>query len=345
MEFLKLESRKPIVGTSEDDHFIIDELQKPTLAIITMHDDIVFPWDDTKWFYIDLADDGEYKLTFYFITLLASEEESLLRICEPIVRRQGLKLHHVSETSEGLSSSYDFEAARSWAVACIGSLPELTFGDINALRRELSYSAFFSDHTLIHPELIVSLLQSGSASRLIEKPESQTLEVKSSAYELKQDPYWKIRLAQDVASFANSEKGGILIVGIQTKKDARGKDVINKITPIPPDKSRIQKYANIINDRIHPPIDGIRIDTVAEGRGDLLYILIPAQREEQKPFIVQGAAIDGNVEGFSFSIPRRRGDNTMWLQGKDLHTMIAVGRTFLRTGRIDRNEENLTSGE
>lgn len=261
------------------------------------------------------------------------------QVTNPIIRRFGLRLIETSEASEGLASTFD-DGARSWFMKCTGPTQNLTLGDLFSLRRELSYRAFFSENSLMHPNVIIDILEAGGASQLIGTPESDTLEVKSIDYMSKyQGDRWKVELAQDVSSFANAELGGLLLIGIESR-EIDGRDTLHKLTPLSPNPKRLGQYRDVINARIHPPIDDLRLDVIPLGHKEILYVLIPPQRDERKPFMVFGGILDGKVEGKMFSIVRRRGDRTVGVDPRELHAMLVAGRTFFRTGNRPNSPNN-----
>ncbi|MEV4097271.1 AlbA family DNA-binding domain-containing protein [Streptosporangium saharense] len=310
-----------------------------TYASILIEDFVVFPWDEFASYYLDLTKEGEFTITIYFISLIPSSPEKIKQIIEPIIRRFALHLIETSEASEGLASTFD-NGARSWFMKCTGPTQNLTLGDLFALRRELSYRAFFFENSLKHPNLIIDILEAGGASELIGTPESDTLEVKSVDYMSKyQGDRWKIELAQDVSSFANAELGGLLLVGIKSR-EVEGRDTLDKITPLSPNPKRLSQYRDVINARIHPPIDDLRIGAIPVGHKEILYVLIPPQRDERKPFIVLGGILEGKIEGKTFSIVRRRGDRTVWVDPREFHAMLTAGRTFFRTGNRPNTQNN-----
>ncbi len=310
-----------------------------TLASILFRDDVTYLWDETNFTYVDIRKGERHVVIFYLITVRATDRETVRRACEPILQRYGLSVTEIEPAAEGLASSFDEEGDRSWKITSLGELSSFTVGDINLMRRSLSYSAFFPDRTSIHPELVIHMLKTGSAVKLIETPETQWLEAKACAYEDRPAPQWKIELAQDVASFANAESGGILIIGMQTKTDPNRKDIIRRVTPVPINKTRLQTYAQVIKEYVYPPIDNIQFDSVRVGKGEIVYIYIPTQQEGRKPYIVQGDIINGKLVPYVFSVPRRQGDGKIWLRGQEFYNMLAVGRAVLRTGEIlDRPE-------
>jgi hypothetical protein len=176
------------------------------------------------------------------------------------------------------------------------------------------------------------LLEGGRADLLIGMEESSWLEVKSGPYYLKQDA-GKIELAQDVARFANSV-GGILIVGLKTKGNP---EVIDRVTPVNLSLIRPQQYRGILDGRVFPPVEGLEIKVAKVGSDQgVLYVVVPLQPEELKPFLVHGAIAAGKVEGAFISIVRRRGEASIPTTAPAIHSMLAAGRALLRgTTRSD----------
>ena len=69
----------------------------------------------------------------------------------------------------------------------------------------------------------------------------------------------------------------------------------------------------------------------------LVLIEVPPQSEENKPFLVHGAVVEGKAQGNFFSIVRRRNDEMASTHPANVHANLTVGRAFLRRGEIPRN--------
>lgn len=182
------------------------------------------------------------------------------------------------------------------------------------------------------PKVAYELCHGGAPESLIGLEESDWLEVKSQGYHL-DDLSARIELAQDVSRFANGEEGGVLIVGYRTKRTRHG-EVISKFTPAREELMQASRYRSIIDARIFPPIDGLKVRVTRQEDGWVLAILIPPQAEENKPFLVHGAIIDGKIEGAFISIVRRRGEASIPITGSAIHSMLAAGRALLRGGSL-----------
>jgi hypothetical protein len=185
---------------------------------------------------------------------------------------------------------------------------------------------------------VLGIIRGGRVDLLLGQYESHWLECKSVDYDLEKAAD-KIELSQDVARFANSETGGVLLVGVGTKRDALG-DRLNAIHPLqsPP---RAARYHKVLDRLIFPPIEGLRVEAVParpDGQPSLLAIQIPPQPEELKPFLVTGAIVRGKVEGAFISIVRRREEHSIPITAAAIHSLLSVGQAFLRRGEIPASE-------
>jgi len=179
---------------------------------------------------------------------------------------------------------------------------------------------------------VADLLRGGHAQALVGQAEGQWLEAKRQHYDLT-GTGGKISLAQAVARFANAELGGLVVVGLETKH-VLGHDVIRKVTPMPHDARIVRKYQQVLDHRLHPPVEGLRIEAVVGKDGDLIILDIPPQPEDLKPFLVHGAVIEGKAEVGFISIVRRRGDTSIPTTAPAIHATLAAGRALLRRGEV-----------
>jgi hypothetical protein len=171
-------------------------------------------------------------------------------------------------------------------------------------------------------------LRLGRPDVLIGAPESAWLEVKSYDYHRLSSEAEKIKLAQDVARFANAD-GGLLVLGLRTSK-LNGVDIISRVTPLPLPSRSISQYRKVIDAHVYPLVRGLDISTVQLDRGELLTISIPPQSDDDKPFVVHGnlgGITDSKVKGQFVSVVYRRGDEAADLSGPAIHGLFASRRT------------------
>ncbi|MDX2933067.1 AlbA family DNA-binding domain-containing protein [Streptomyces ipomoeae] len=168
-------------------------------------------------------------------------------------------------------------------------------------------------------------LLGGVPELLIGLRESEWLEVKSQPYDLTIHSE-RIELAKDVAQFANTPDGGLLVIGARTKDRGAG-DVIQKITPLASQPKVEERYRKAIDQRIYPPISGMKVESAQVARGSVLFIYVPPQSPAAKPFIVEGAVAGSEHYENFFMIPQRRGSDVHPVSGRSVHGLLA-GRLF-----------------
>jgi hypothetical protein len=181
-------------------------------------------------------------------------------------------------------------------------------------------------------ETALDLVRGGHAHVLLGQPEGHWLDAKIDHYDLHSLP-GKIALAQAAARFANAELGGLVVVGLGTKR-VPGGEVIRTVSPVPLDAGMVRKYQQALEGHLFPPPDMLELEHVPVDRGMLVVIHIPPQPEELKPFLVHGAIVDGRTEGSFFSIVRRRGETSIPVTAPQVHGALAAGRALLRRGRL-----------
>ncbi|MET9515154.1 ATP-binding protein [Streptomyces sp. NPDC002994] len=179
------------------------------------------------------------------------------------------------------------------------------------------------------PSGAYALVSAGAPVMVLGEAESEWLEVKRENYGIAVESQ-KYEFACDVASFANSDQGGLIVIGISSAKDDSGNDVLTRVTPCKRGSLNIQRYMQILQDRVIPAVEGLRIDVVPIGAGDIMAIYVPPQPEEIKPFIVKGAVIGPKVSGSFLSIPHRRGSDKWAMSPEAVHSMLVAARAVLR---------------
>lgn len=179
------------------------------------------------------------------------------------------------------------------------------------------------------PDGAYSIVLSGRPEILIGQPESDWLEVKRENYGLS-DRRQKYEMACDVAAFANSRLGGILVIGIESQKDANGVDVLTRVRPVKAGSVNIQQVGQILSSLIVPPIGGLKVRSVPVDGGDIVVVKVPPQREEALPFIVRGAVVGEKFSGSFFTIPERRDGDKSSMSPEAVHSMLAAARAVMK---------------
>jgi hypothetical protein len=135
-----------------------------------------------------------------------------------------------------------------------------------------------------------------------------------------------------------------MLVGVGTKK-VDGAEVLVRGPEQRFSASQAQRHHQVIDDRVYPPVQGLRIEAVTSGPvSDLLAFYVPAQPEELKPFLVHGVVVGDKIEGAFMSVVRRRGEHSITDSPQALHAQIAAGRALLRRGyRLTRDDGDSTT--
>jgi hypothetical protein len=165
-------------------------------------------------------------------------------------------------------------------------------------------------------------LRLGRSDVLIGVQESSWLDVKEMDYRLSSAAE-KIKLAQDVARFANAD-GGLLALGFKTSQSG-GVEIISRVTPLPMPARSVARYRSIIDRHVYPFVRGLEVFSAPCGKGELLTISIPPQAEDDKPFVVHGnlgSITDNKVKGLFVSVAERRGDGAEYLSGPVIHSRL-----------------------
>jgi hypothetical protein len=188
---------------------------------------------------------------------------------------------------------------------------------------------------------VVGLLRGQYAGVLVGQPESAWLDVKSQSYDVSIEA-GKIALAQAVARFANGDQGGLVIVGMATRATQSG-EVIRKVTPIPSEPRLVRRYWQALERHLFPLPDGLVIETVDRGTGMLIFLDLPSQQEELKPFLVHGAITGHGIEGAFISILRRQGEHSIPITAPAIHAQLSAGRALLRRGELPKSERGVAN--
>ena len=178
---------------------------------------------------------------------------------------------------------------------------------------------------------VLAILESGDFDRLVGLPEGATLEFKGEPCELSTEAA-KFELAKDVAALASGSNGGTLIIRVTTGRPPDSPyDHATRVRPMPVERLSEKQYRGVIQRRVYPSVRGLAVRSHAVA-GDatrcLFAIEVPAQREEDKPFLVLAPlAPDGTrAQGWLLGIPTRALDETQHIREAEIHELIVRGR-------------------
>jgi hypothetical protein len=144
-----------------------------------------------------------------------------------------------------LDHSIDPEDGPVWSYQMICDPTGRTVGSIWQGYKTLCFMLTTSRQDLVKSAEGVQLaLRLGRPDVLLGTPESSWLEAKSPDYLLSSETE-KIKLAHDVARFANAD-GGLLVLGLRTSR-LNGVDTISRVTPLPMPARQVARYRAIID--------------------------------------------------------------------------------------------------
>ncbi|MDX6623629.1 MAG: hypothetical protein QOE75_1561 [Solirubrobacterales bacterium] len=164
--------------------------------------------------------------------------------------------------------------------------------------------------------------------------ESDWLEAKGEPYdhlaaELGENN-WRFELAKDVAAFANSPDGGMIVIGLTTNDRGDG-DVVSGHLEFDLKRVQASSYRGHIAQLVYPRVEGFevrRIEGAKQGHG-IAVLVIPPQSPSSRPFLVQGTIAEQKVLGGHVLLPVRREDDTALLDAGALHARIRLGEQVI----------------
>lgn len=171
--------------------------------------------------------------------------------------------------------------------------------------------------------LRTALLNSDPAA-VIGQQECAWLDVKSGLYPLDRES-GKDELAKDVAAFANTATGGLLLIGYKTSA-VDGEELVAELRPLPKDQVDLDRYRKVIRQRVVPAPHGCDVNWIetTPGRGVLL-VDIPPQPATWRPFVVVPPPDGTKSTARSVAVPVRAADGTHWLPHSEIQRLLALG--------------------
>ncbi len=173
------------------------------------------------------------------------------------------------------------------------------------------------------PHAIYRKLASGNWDSLKGVIENNWLEVKQKMYGL-EDTRQQFEFALDVASIANLEEGGILIIGFTHVKNMHGEDTISDTRGRPQRAIHIPQLLSKVESLIYPRIQNLVISVFKRDDHEVLAILVPAQPKTKMPFLVKSTAInEERVYGNGFTWVARIGGTKQPASLEEIHRTLS----------------------
>ena len=141
------------------------------------------------------------------------------------------------------------------------------------------------------------------------------------------DPAKALELAKDVAAFANTGTGGMILVGYTTRKDY-DREIVDEIRPVRRALVDLDRYRKLIRERVIPAPRGFSVDFVhTDPESGILVIDVPVQPVAMLPHVVPGPAGTAGPSRLSVAVPVREADATVWLPQPEIQRLLAAGWT------------------
>jgi hypothetical protein len=269
--------------------------------------------------YFILTREGHLRAHFAVRYPMVTDKETVVHISERVFGDLCILIQRLSYASA------EEDGFPNWIFDMIVNPAGVTLGSFWQAYKTLCFALTSFPRDLVKSSEGVQLaLRLGHPDVLIGTPESSWLEVKSYDYRRLSSSVEKIKLAQDVARFANAN-GGLLVLGLRTSS-SKGVDTITKVTALPLPARSYSDYRKAIDAHVYPFIRGLEIFSTSCPDGELLSISIPSQSDDDKPFLVHGnlgEITDRRVRGQFVSIVQRRGDGAEFLSGPAIYGLIA----------------------
>lgn len=169
-------------------------------------------------------------------------------------------------------------------------------------------------------------LQAGKPEELLGVAECGWLDVKSGVYRL-DDLTNAEELAKDVAAFANTRTGGLILIGFSTRKE-HDAEVVDQVRPVPRELVDLDQYRKLIRERVIPAPREVVVAWIDCGKGKgILQVDVPAQPSVTLPHVVAGAVQATGKSRITVALPVREGDATAWRSQAEIQRLLSVGWT------------------
>ena len=264
---------------------------------------------------------------------------ALLRALTPLLARHNARPER-SETQD------EFGLQKVYLSFSYSSIRGLRVCDVHQLASKVSsLASAISSSGRLEADAIEALVHSGDSDLLVGQYEHEWFDAKSTSYQMS-NPDDRFELAKDVAAFANSRNGGLIVCGLRTAK-RRGSDVVREAAPISLERFSDRAWIRAIRKLVVPAPEGLavrarRISGPGSARG-YVTISVPPQPEHLRPFLVQlGCRQDGRIVDTDITVPIRIGENTEYSDAAALHGLLTAGRAVLQ--RHAENDETILSG-
>ena len=184
---------------------------------------------------------------------------------------------------------------------------------------------------LLNMTEVEEILASGEFDKLVGTIEHETLDGKSGIY-VTTDPLGKVELTKDIAAFANSS-GGYILIGVQTKENPqhKGEDIIS-VSPVKQDVCNWDSWKDIVNQHIYPSLgQHLRIKWHASRQDPskgIIAIRVSPDCESGFPYLIDHVGVglsQGIATGKLFGFYQRIEDDSKAMRIEELRELLKRG--------------------
>jgi hypothetical protein len=176
-------------------------------------------------------------------------------------------------------------------------------------------------------EDVLRFLDAGDFDALVGAVETTEVDFKRSPYRL-DEASEAFKLAKDVTALANTETGGILVVGFQTRSpEESGLDTVETVHPFARSLFNRDQWLAKVHQLAYPTVVGL--DAVFKPSADdpdrgVAVIVVPAQAEESRYFAVAKQFVsDDGAPGWMIGLSVRSGDRNRPLSIGEIHALLS----------------------
>jgi hypothetical protein len=176
-------------------------------------------------------------------------------------------------------------------------------------------------------EDVLQLLDAGDFDALVGAVETAEVDFKRSPYRLKEVSE-AFELAKDVTALANTEMGGILVVGFQTRSpEESGLDTVATVHPFARSLFNRDQWLAKVHQLAYPTIVGLDAKfkpSADDPERGVAVIVVPVQAPDSRYFVVAKQFVSGDgAPGWMIGLSVRSGDRNRPLGIGEIHALVS----------------------
>lgn len=194
---------------------------------------------------------------------------------------------------------------------------------------------------------LFEVLGRGDMDEIVGTAESASIEFKSAPYQL-DTPRGRRDLCADVAAFANG-MGGVILIGVRTERtEGTQEEVAQNVRGVTKGLVDADQIRALVRQHVHPLLQvDIRRYALSEEHRELVGVVVSAQAEHDRPFIVDRMANETEADlQHAVGWPTRHGPDTSWQPASRIQQLISNGlRGASQLSLSDPSESSAASGD